>query len=169
MKKLVQSVIRMIKGVRGYNESGYAQLMAYKIIRMAQNYGESDDALRQRIREESLRYRQFKKKPERLGKLSFKTKRVDSNETVETDYEINLWQKATLVCQTCERSADVVLEFFVHNKRGERLFAIARTYSDWIGRKEFDLGGGCVFYLYMSKANPGYVLVEAGFYGCQRG
>jgi hypothetical protein len=57
------------------------------------------------------------------------------------------------------------LEFVLHDQNYLPLFAIARTYSDWIGYKEFDLGtDDRVFYLEMVKdKKPGYVAVHAGF------
>lgn len=57
-----------------------------------------------------------------------------------------------------------MLEFVLHDQSYLPLFAIARTYSDWIGYKEFDLGNDDrVFYLKMVEdKNQPYVAVHAG-------
>lgn len=51
----------------------------------------------------------------------------------ETDEE-------TVVCYSLERSANTELEFVLHDQDYFPLFGIARTYSDWIGRKKLSSG-----------------------------
>lgn len=69
MEKLVQSVVRLMKTIFGGERRPYSQskqnelAKAYKTIRMAQNYGESYQAVKARIRIETARYKQFKRTP----------------------------------------------------------------------------------------------------------
>jgi hypothetical protein len=57
----------------------------------------------------------------------------------------------------------VIHEFVVYDEHDDQLFAIARTYSNWIGSKKFELGLNRTFYLDMVEDGPGYVKVHAGF------
>lgn len=144
---------------------------AYKTIRMAENYGDSYEAIADRIRTESARYKAFKQNPQPIGRITINIKRLDSNEFFQHQYEIRQplehkdnERKASL-SYTHERSRNTVLEFVLHDQNYLPLFAIARTYSDWIGYKEFELGkDDRIFYLEMVKdKKPGYVAVHAGF------
>ena len=144
---------------------------AYKTIRMAENYGDSYEAIANRIRTESARYKAFKQNPQPIARITINIKRLDSNEFSHHEYEIrqpperqdNEGQAS--FSYTHERSRNTVLEFVLHDQNYLPLFSIARTYSDWIGYKEFDLGNDDrVFYVEMVEdKNPGYVAVHAGF------
>ena len=51
----------------------------------------------------------------------------------------------------------------LHDHNDVPLFAIARTYSNWVGKMKFPLGPNRVFYLEMTEVLPGYVDVKIGF------
>jgi len=138
---------------------------------MAENYGDSYEAIADRIRTESARYKAFKQNPQLIGRITINIKRLDSHEFSQRHYEIGQPLEPennggnTSLSYTHQRSDISVLEFVLHDQNYLPLFAIARTYSDWIGYKEFDLGtDDRVFYLEMVKdKKPGYVAVHAGF------
>jgi hypothetical protein len=61
---------------------------AYKTIRMAENYGDSYEAIANRIRTESARYKAFKQNPQPIARITINIKRLDSNEFSHHEYEI---------------------------------------------------------------------------------
>ena len=61
------------------------------------------------------------------------------------------------------RSRNKVLEFIVHDENDKPLFPLVRTYTNWIGNKELDLGHDRTLYLTLAEGEPGYVNVRAGF------
>jgi len=132
---------------------------------MAGNYGESYEATAERIRAESARYKAFKKNPQAIARLTLIVKRLDSSEVFQRQYEINTVEQdkekeTVAICYTLERSTNTVMEFVLHDQNDFPLFAIARTYSDWIGHKNFDLGDR-VFWLKMVEAkDPAFVAVH---------
>lgn len=138
---------------------------AHKMIRLAENYGDAYEDIVNRIRQESARYKAFKKNPEAIGKVTLNVKRLDSGETCQRQYEVkDPAEGKASVFYTHRSSADIVLEFVLHDKNDVPLFAVARTYSNWVGCKEFDLGGDRAFYLNMVEdEQPGHVSVQAGF------
>jgi hypothetical protein len=138
---------------------------AHKMIRMAQNYSEPYEEVVKRIREESLRYQAFKKNPEPIGRVILNVKHLDSNETYQKQYEVkDPAEGKASVSYTHRSSPDTVLEFQLLDKDDLPLFAITRTYCNWTGFKEFDLGGDRVFYLKMVEdERPGHVAIQAGF------
>lgn len=136
---------------------------AHKMIRMAQNeYDTYADVVR-RIRQENARYKAFKKNCEPIGRFTLNVKQFD--ETCLTQYEVkDPAEGKASVFYTHPISPDIVLEFMVHDANDEPVFAIARTYSDWVGCKEFDLGGDRAFYLHMVEDEKAdHVAVQAGF------
>ena len=138
---------------------------AHKMIRMAQNYNEPYEDVVRRIREESSRYLAFKKNPEPIGKVILNVKHVDSKQAYQRQYEVRDPDEGKAsVSYTHRRSPDIVLEFQLHDKNDQPLFSIARTYSNWIGCREMDLGGDRVFYLNMVEDEmTDRVVVQAGF------
>jgi hypothetical protein len=138
---------------------------AHKMIRMAQNeYDDYEDVVR-RIRQENARYKTFKKNCEPIGRFTLNVKQFDSDETGLKQYEVkDPAEGKASVFYTHPISPDIVLEFMVHDENDEPVFAIARTYSNWVGCKEFDLGGDRAFYLHMVEdEKAGHVAVQAGF------
>ena len=135
---------------------------AHKTVRMAENYGDTFEDTAQRIIEESARYKAFKENPQPIGKISLTVKQLDS---ALKQYEvIDPYDGEMTVVYSHRRSAETVLEFVVHDKDGVPLFPIARSYANYFGCKEFDLGLDQVFYLKMVKdKRPDYVAVQAGF------
>src|SRR5687768_3185389 len=51
---------------------------AHKMIRLAENYGDAYEDIVNRIRQESARYKAFKKNPEPIGKVTLNVKRLGS-------------------------------------------------------------------------------------------
>jgi len=168
----ISFIARLINKILGAGEQPAYSLprqsefeKAHKMIRMAQNYDEPYEDVLRRIREESSRYEAFRKNPEPIGKVSLNVKHLDSKQAYQKQYEVKDPDEGKAsVSYTHRRSPDIVLEFQLHDKNDLPLFSIARTYSNWIGCKEFDLGDDRVFYLNMAEDEiPGRVAVQAGF------
>lgn len=148
---------------------------AFRTIRMASNPGEDYETVAARIDREAANYRAFLRNPTPIGKVALNIKQLDTDEfhvwSTREQYRVSdpaeghgdPAEGRASVCYTFNRSNDKVLEFFVLDEKGEPLFPIARTYSNWIGTKEFNLGLDRTFFLNMVEDAPGYVLVQAGF------
>jgi hypothetical protein len=148
---------------------------AWRTILMARNPGESYEMATERIEREATEYKKFLAHPKAIGKLVLKTKRLDLDETTTDSFKDQCHVhdpaegqedpdegKASFSYRYA-RSRTKVLEFFLHDENDVPLFPIARTYSNWVGNKTFDLGSDRVFYLNMTDDGPGYVSVQAGF------
>jgi hypothetical protein len=173
--QLLVQMIRKIIPVREYPTFSTRRRRelerAHKTIRMAENYGDSYQEIAERIRRESELYRLFKQNPQPIGKVTLRIKRLDCDQASEVQCEVNQpleghrdpGEGKASVSYVFQRSPNVVLEFILHDEAHVPLFAIARTYSDWIGCKQFDLGKNRAFYLNMVEESRGYVEVQAGF------
>jgi len=148
---------------------------ALQTIRMAANPGEDYEIVAARIEAQAAAYLEFLNNPQPIGRISLNVKQFGPapNDTahVREQYRINEPSEGyadpaeggASVWYTFNRSNNKVLEFIVHDKNDNELFPIARTYTDWIGTKKFDLGFGRTFYLSLMESAPGYVNVRAGF------
>ena len=142
---------------------------------MAANPGEGYEIVAARIEAQAAAYLEFLNNPQPIGRISLNVKQFGPAPThvahVREQYRINEPSEGyadpaeggASVWYTFNRSNNKVLEFIVHDKDDNELFPIARTYTDWIGTKKFDLGFGRTFYLSLMEGAPGYVKVRAGF------
>lgn len=149
--------------------------IAVQTLRLAAEPGEDYAKVAARIQREALLYRNFLHHSPPIGKISLRVKEfhAHSGNYASTKQQLEVLEPAegqcdpsegrVSVCYTYGRSANRVLEFIVHDEKDKPLFAIARTYSNWIGSKEFNLGKNRKFYLDMNEEAPGYVMVYAGF------
>lgn len=168
-------ICRLINKIFGFTKQRSIRIRAerdnaYKTIRLAGNYCESHKTIAKRIRSESARYTAFKRTPQLIRSVTLNIKQLDSSEYSQHQFEIGPPLKPhdvegkTSLLYYHERSPNVVLEFVLNDQNHLPLFAIARTYSDWVGYKEFELGAGRVFYIQMDDDDkPGNVAVHAGF------
>ena len=148
---------------------------ALQTIRMAANPGEDYEIVSARIEAQAAAYLEFLNNPQPIGRISLNVKQFGPAPAdiahVREQYRINEPSEGytdpaeggASVWYTFNRSNNKVLEFIVHDKDDNELFPIARTYTDWIGTKKFDLGFGRTFYLSLMERSPGYVNVRAGF------
>jgi hypothetical protein len=148
---------------------------ALQTIRMAANAGEDYEIVAARIETQAAAYLKFLENPQPIGRVSLNVKQfgpVSSvTDHVREQYRINEPSEGQAdpaeghasVWYTFNRSNNKVLEFIVHDQNDNELFPIARTYTDWIGTKKFDLGLDRTFYLSLMEGAPGYVNVRAGF------
>jgi hypothetical protein len=148
---------------------------ALQTIRMAANPGEDYETVAVRIETQAAAYLEFLNNPQPIGRISLRVKQFGPAPTdaaqVHEQYRINEPSEGytdpaeggASVWYTFNRSNNKVLEFIVHDKEDNELFPIARTYTDWVGTKSFDLGLGRKFYLSLMERAPGYVNVRAGF------
>lgn len=145
-------------------------------FRMAANPGESYEVVAARIEREAAIYKAFLQKPGAIGKIILNVKQLDSKtddvKGSHRQYQVNEpstrqsdpSEGRACVSYTFNRSNNKVLEFMVYDEDDNPLFPIVRTYSDWVGSREFDLGLNRTFCLNMTESeSPGYVIVEAGF------
>ena len=149
--------------------------IAVQTLRLAAEPGEDYAKVAARIQREALLYRSFLHHAPPIGKISLRVKEfhAHSGNFASTKQQLEVLEPAegqcdpgegrVSVCYTYGRSANRVLEFIVHDENDKPLFAIARTYSNWLGSKEFSLGKNRKFYLDMNEEAPGYVMVYAGF------
>ena len=161
---VVPSFLRLIRKIIGvperptYSSPRQHELYrAHQTIRMAANYGDSYEEIAARIRWESAQYKLFRQNPKPIGKVALRIKCLDSAQAAEVQSGVNQPLEGLY-----QRSSNFVLEFMLHDEEKVPMFAIARTYSDWLGCKEFDLGNQ-TFYVKMVEAKRGYVQVKAGF------
>lgn len=165
--RLIAKLFRFTKqrSIRIRDERDYV----YKTIRLAANYGDTYKTIATRIRTESARYTAFKRNPQPVGSVTLNIKRLDSSVCSQHQFDIGTTLKHhhqghTFLVYCYERSPNTVLEFVLNDHNYLPLFAIARTYGDWVGYKEFHLGAASVFYLQMDEDDrPGYSAVHAGF------
>jgi len=148
---------------------------ALQTIRMAANAGEDYETVAARIESQAAAFVEFLENPQPIGRISLKVKQFGpvSSDTdhVREQYRINEPAEGygdpaeghASVWYTFNRSNNKVLEFIVHDQNDNELFPIARTYTDWIGTKKFDLGLDRTFYLSLMEGAAGYVNVRAGF------
>lgn len=148
---------------------------AFRTLQLAGNPGEDYEVVAARIEKEAARYKAFLQNPERIGKIALNVKQMTAGSSVcpskREQYRVNdpaegeydSAEGSASVCYTFSRSNNTILEFLVHDEKDEPLFPIARTYTNWIGCKEFELGRNRKFYLNMLEDDPGYVKVHAGF------
>jgi hypothetical protein len=183
-----ESIRAFINTVRGYFKAGVNAVSipvtckevaglerAIRTIRMAANPGEDYWIVAARVEREAASFRAFLRNPQPIGKITLNVKQLDCREanleSLHQQYQV--YDPATghsdpaegkaSVLYTYNRSNDKVLEFVVHDKNDTPLFPIARTYSNWVGTKAFDLGCDRTFHLSMVEESPGYVTVQAGF------
>lgn len=148
---------------------------AVRSLRLAAEPGEAYPAVADRIDREVAIYRDFLMRPRPIGKISLIVKELDPDSpdfrSPRKQYQVHEPSEGkrdpaeglASVKYRFNRSATKVLEFMVHDAKDAPLFAVARTYSTWLGNKEFPLGHKRVFYLNMVEDSPGYVMVHAGF------
>ncbi|HEV2861435.1 MAG TPA: hypothetical protein VGX48_10545 [Pyrinomonadaceae bacterium] len=111
----------------------------------------------------------FRQNPCAIGKISLNTKLIPPDKGggrfVTELYQVrDPAEGRAYVFYTFPRSDRLVLEFFVHDEKGEPLFPLVRTYSNWTGTRKFDLGLGRTFTLRMTEGeSPDVVRVQAGF------
>lgn len=139
-------------------------------LRMAANFrGEDYEAVAARIEKEVARYREFLQQPEPIGKISLVVKRFpldgEDDEPPRQLYQVrDPTQGQASVLYNFERSDRIVLEVVVHDRYDRPLFPIVRTYSNWIGKRQFNLGLGRTFTLSMAASDASAcVRVHAGF------
>lgn len=134
--------------------------LAYRTLQLAGNPGEDYDVVAARIDQEAARYKAFLQKPEPIGKIVLNVKQLKTREQYQVTDPA---EGRASVCYRFSRSNSTVLEFLVYDEKDNPLFPIARTYTNWVGAKEFTLGLNRTFYLDMFEDDPGYVKVYAGF------
>ncbi|HEV2764599.1 MAG TPA: hypothetical protein VGV38_16590, partial [Pyrinomonadaceae bacterium] len=135
-------------------------------VRMAAAHvGESYEAAAARIEEEAARFREFIKSPTSIGKITLNVKLLEPDAGENEVYQVRKPAEGDATFfYTFERSDKIVLEFMAHDPCDNPLLPIVRTYSNWSGRRKFDLGLGRTFNLNMLVANcPDFIRVEAGF------
>lgn len=138
-------------------------------IRMAAKPGDNYEDVAARIEKEANCYRKFLQNPTPIGKISLNVKQLpsESDDNVFTCSKYQVREPAegqASVFYTIQRSNRLVLEFVVHDEKDNPLFPITRTYSDWVGKKKFDLGLDRTFHLHMTEGHmPEFVRVQAGF------
>lgn len=138
-------------------------------FRMAANPGESYEVVAARIESEAARYKEFLRCPKPIGKIILFVKTVsskaDENEGTRQQYQVRHPDKGQAsIAHTLDRSDSQIFEFVVYDEDDNILFPIARTYSNWVGEEEFDLGLGRTFCLKMTETDsPARVRVQAGF------
>lgn len=135
-------------------------------VRMAAAFvGESYEDAAARIEAEAARFRAFIKTQPPIGKISLTVKRLEPDASDHEVYQVrNPAEGDAAVSYTFERSDKTVLEFMAHDESNNPIFPIVRTYSNWSGKRKFDLGRGRSFNLSMSIEDcPELVRVEAGF------
>ncbi|PYS81506.1 MAG: hypothetical protein DMF67_16520 [Acidobacteria bacterium] len=146
---------------------------ALSAVRMAAKPGEDYDEVSERIEKEAAMYRDFLRVRTPIGKITLNVKRLLADEGEDDDtgsvYQVrDPAEGRASVLYSFKRSADIVLEFFVHDRHDVQLFPVARTYADWLGKRTFDLGFGRTFDLSMSEDEcPGMVRVHARFIGAR--
>lgn len=155
--------------------------IAVQTIRLAAEPGEDYPTVAARIRREALLYRNFLRHSPPIGKISLRVKELHahSGAFTSTRQQFQVLDPAeghqdpsegrVSVCYTFSRSANRVLEFIVHDENDKPLFAVVRTYCNWVGSRAFSLGKNRQFYLDMNEEAPGYVMVYAGFKPSPRG
>jgi hypothetical protein len=144
-------------------------------IRMALNPGEIHySEVAARIKSEAAAYEEFLRDPKKVGRIVLNVKQFKGREAdtcvSREQYRINEpWEGLTdpaegraSVWYRFARSQNKVLEFVVHDEHDTALFPLVRTYTDWTGNKEIDLGFDRKLYLMMA-GEAGYVDVRAGF------
>jgi hypothetical protein len=143
---------------------------AISAIRMAADPGEDYDEVAQRIEEEAARYREFLRTPMPIGKITLNAKQVLNSAAAAGEVTGRVYQVRdpaegrASVFYSFKRSASLVLEVIVHDRNDNPLFPIVRTYSDWLGKRTFNLGAGRTFDLRMSEGDcPGMVRVQTSF------
>jgi hypothetical protein len=180
-KTLFRSLARTVQTFKGQRLHGKSNLAACEEIalrrailtfRMAANPGEDYETVAVRIEREAARYRAFLEKPQPIGKIALNVKPFLSNDTSDGDISSSYEQyKVTdpdegnaMVFFNFNRSCRRILEFMVYDENDEPLFPLARTYSDWLGSRVYDLGLNRKFHLNLVESDlRGQIMVQAGF------
>ena len=147
---------------------------AFRTLKLAANAGEEYDVVAARIDREAARYREFLRNPSPIGKIVLNVKKLKGDKgklTMREQFHVNepvqgkddALEGGASVCYTFQKSDDTVLEFWLYDENNRALFPVARSYTNWLGAIEFDLGLKRTFYLNMFENEPGYVKVHAGF------
>lgn len=173
--RIFQIVKQLITGDRTNRQEIARFEKAVRTLRLAAEPGEEYPLVAARIEREAATYRSFLQHPQPIGKISVMVKELDPNspdfttprkqiEVVDpSEGQRDPAEGCASAGYKFNRSATKVLEFIVHDVNDSPLFAIVRTYSNWLGSREFALGLNRVFYLNMIEDSPGYVMVYAGF------
>jgi len=173
--RIFQIFRRLITGDRTSRQEIARFEKAVRTMRLAAEPGEEYPLVAARIEREASTYRTFLQHPQPIGKISLIVKELNPHSPdftkPRTQIEVaNPSEGHRDPAEGCasagykfNRSDTKVLEFMVHDVNESPLFAIVRTYSNWVGNREFALGLNRVFYLNMIEDAPGYVMVYAGF------
>ncbi|MFL6207797.1 MAG: hypothetical protein ACJ74W_03040 [Pyrinomonadaceae bacterium] len=136
---------------------------------MAANPGEEYAVVAARIAQEFANYREFLRNPAPIGKIILNAKQLPGGpggaEQAGQMYQVrDPAEGQATVEYSFNRSDRLVLEFIAYDKNDTPLYPIVRTYSDWIGKRKFNLGLGRVFVLKMTAGDlPELVRVQADF------
>ncbi|HEY4424205.1 MAG TPA: hypothetical protein VGN10_08360 [Pyrinomonadaceae bacterium] len=173
--RVVQHFITIISGAETDSREIAEFEKAVRTIQLAAEPGENYAAVAAKIQREAEIYKLFLQYQQPIGRISLYVRELDPNEP-EFGKPRTQWlvddpseggrdpiEGRASVTYRLSRSATRVLEFVVHDHNDVPLFAIARVYSNWLGRKKFPLGPNRVFYLEMDESLPGYVDVKVGF------
>jgi hypothetical protein len=141
---------------------------AMNTLKLAAEPGENYAAIAARMKLEAETYRDFLLNPKPIGKISLIVKEIDPDSrdfrSPREQYKVHDPAKGwASVGYEFDRSDTKVLEFMMYDTEGSPLFAITRTYSNWIGCREFNLGLDRVFCLNMVEVSPGCVMAHASF------
>jgi hypothetical protein len=138
-------------------------------VRMAANPGDEYEDAAATIEKEAAKYREFLRNPVPIGKISLNAKQLfraaGGADPGGKMYQVrNPAEGQASVLYTFNRSDSLVLEFIVFDKYDKPLFPIVRTYSNWIGKRNFRLGPKRMFHLKMTEGDsPDLVRVQASF------
>jgi hypothetical protein len=175
LSRVVQHFITIISGTKADSREIAAFEKAVRTIQLAAEPGENYATVAAKIQREAEIYKLFLQYQQPVGRISLYVRELDPHEPdfgkPRTQWLVDDPSEGgrdpvegrASVTYRLSRSATRVLEFVVHDRDDVPLFAIARVYSNWLGRKRFPLGPNRVFYLEMDEALPGYVDVKAGF------
>lgn len=179
INRIFNPMLQFVRTIFSADKNAAEESAAFKIavsaVKLAAEPGENYAVVASRIQREVAIYRDFLLRPKPIGKISLIVKEIDPNSpdfrSPRKQYQVHDPSEGhrdpaegwVSVGYKFNRSATKVLEFMVYDLKGSPLFAIARTYSNWLGSIEFKLGLNRVFYLNMVEDSPGYVMVQAGF------
>jgi hypothetical protein len=177
--RIFNRIFQFVRSIFSAREAAAEDSAAFKTavsaVKLAAEPGENYAVVAARIQREVAIYRDFLLHPKPIGKISLIVKEIDPNSpdfrSPRKQYQVHDPSEGhrdpaegwASVGYKFNRSATKVLEFMVYDMKGSPLFAIARTYSSWLGATEFKLGLNRVFFLNMVEDSPGYVQVHAGF------
>lgn len=181
-KALFRSLARTVQVFKRQRLHGKSNLTACEEIalrrailtfRMAANPGEDYETVAARIEREAASYRAFLEKPQPIGKIALNVKPLLSNDKGgggDTSSSYEQYQVTdpdegnAMVFFNFSRSCRRILEFMVYGENDEPLFPLARTYSDWLGSRVYDLGLNRNFHLNLVESDlRGQIMVQACF------